>query len=166
MMSYDTGWVTTSTSNPTFATTYFSLSNFYSYAEYTGLFDQYRFDELEIWIEPQLNASATAATSSWFSAVDFDDVAVPTIMGTVAAKQGAVGSNTGAGHYHRFIPHMAVAAYGGAFTQFANVPPDWIDSGSPNVQHYGIKSAFETEGVARPFRAIVRAKVSFRAPGI
>jgi len=62
---------------------------------------------------------------------------------------------------------MAVAAFSGAFTSYSNVPAGWIDSASPGVQHYGLKLYFEST----PFGVIsyeysVRAKVSFRGPGI
>jgi len=38
-----------------------------------------------------------------------------------------------------FIPRMALAAYSGAFTSYANVEPQWIDTASTGVIHYGLK---------------------------
>lgn len=61
---------------------------------------------------------------------------------------------------------MAVAVYSGAFTSFANAPSSWIDSGSPNVQHYGLKAAVTATAAVQTYNLQVRARVSFRQPGL
>jgi hypothetical protein len=157
---------TTSTSVPVYGSTFFALSQFDSYTEYTGLFDQYRIDQLEVWVEP-----AAGAGSSIFpllaTAVDLDDTSTPTAFAVVAGKMESLVSTGAQGRYHKWVPHVAIAEYSGSFTSYGNLPATWIDSASPSVQHYGFKIASLTEVVqAINYNLTVRAVVSFRAPGI
>jgi len=57
---------------------------------------------------------------------------------------------------------MAVAAYAGSFTSYANMEPQWIDCASPSVQHYGFKCAVNPTGVAMTFDLIGKIWVQFR----
>jgi hypothetical protein len=158
---------TTSNVATVFYGNYLTLASFSSYTEYTALFDQYRIDEIECWIEPfETQSTVQALCGTFSSAVDLDDANTPTSLGNVESKQGCIITNGQAGHYHRWKPHMAVAVYSGAFTSFANAPAGWIDSASPGVQHYGIKAAITATTNATPYSFIGKALVSFRAPGI
>jgi hypothetical protein len=152
---------------PAYYGSYVPLSLFDNYLEYASLFDQYRIDEVEVWIEPQISQSTSMPnTGVLITAVDLDDANTPAAIATVQDKQGAIQSTCYAGHYHKWKPHMAVAVYSGTFTSFSNAPANWIDSASPSVQHYGIKYATEPTSVIINFNLTFRAKVSFRAPGI
>jgi len=165
-LQYTANLFTSSTSTPLYAATSFAISAFDNYAEYTGLFDQYMLESAECWIEPD-NIGTSTSFTPWSSAVDLDDANVPTSAVTVQGKPQALTSMTNAGHYHRWIPHMAVAAYSGSFTSYTNMPPEWLDSASPNVAHFGIKTAtFGADGVARSFIITVRVIAAFRAPNI
>jgi len=158
---------TTSNVATVFYGNYLTLSSFSGYTEYTSLFDQYRFDEIECWIEPFESQSTVAAlTGTFVSAVDLDDANAPTNLSNVETKQGAITTNGQAGHYHRWKPHMAVAVYSGAFTSFANAPCGWIDCASNGVQMYGVKAAITATTAAIPYSFIAKALVSFRCPGI
>ena len=148
---------------PQFAGLSLALNQFARYAEYVGLFDQYRFEQIEVWLNPnQVSASAQAEIAT---CVDLDDATTPTLYEHVIAKQGSLSGSGQAGHYHKWKPHVAVAVYSGAFTSFANAPASWIDSGSPGVQHYGLKVASGL-GAVIGYNLDVRAVVSFRGPGI
>jgi len=165
-LQYTANFFSSSTSTPVYAATSFALTAFDNYAEYTGLFDQYMIEHAECWIEPS-NIGTSTSFVPWSSAVDLDDANVPTTAVTVQGKPQALTSMSNAGHYHRWVPHMAVAAFSGAFTSYTNSPPQWLDSGSPNVAHYGLKTAtFGADGVIRYFIITVRAVVAFRAPNI
>lgn len=158
---------TSSLTVPTYYGRSFQLSDFGNVAEYTALFDQYRFDSIEAWIEPSIVESSTLSSPLYYSAVDVDDGNTPAVSTTVAAKQGVLSSSVGTGHYHKWQPHMAIAAFSGAFTSYSNEVAGWIDSASPSVQHYGLKCAIPgVDSVVRIFYLTIRAKVSFRAPGI
>jgi len=160
-------FLTTSTSVNTFYSTFFALSNFLGFAEYSGLFDQYRFEMIEVWIEPVSTQSTVMANiGELFSAVDLDDAVLPTLLSTISDKQNSLVTNGMDGHYHRWRPHTALAAYSGTFTSFANSPSIWIDAGSPNVQHYGIKVGALPTSAQFSYNMQVRARLSFKQPGI
>lgn len=133
------------------------------FASYTVLFDQYRIEQIEVWLEPSVVASLQA---SLVTVVDVDDSNTPTSFGQVGDHQGALIGPSNMGRYHCWKPHMAVAAYSGAFTSYSNQVAGWIDCASPAVQHYGFKSWCTLTNTAIAFNVTYRAVVSFRGPGI
>jgi hypothetical protein len=159
--------VTTSATNGVYS--YFAqpvtLSIFSGTSALISVFDQYRIDQLEFWFDA-LNPNVVTNTPMLYTCVDLDDASVPTSIGQIQDHPGALLSTGPSGHYHRFKPHMAIAAYSGAFTSYSNVPATWIDSASPNVQHFGIKMATLSTGNIYTYNLIVRAIISFRAPVI
>jgi hypothetical protein len=158
--------MTTSVTVPVYGNLYFALSQCATAASYTALFDQYRIEQLEVWIEP-LSDTTAVATTGLASAIDLDDANAPSSYGDVADRQGAILATTLVGQYHKWKPHIAVATYSGAFTSFANEPSGWIDVASPSVQHYGLKMATQgADGATRTMNTICRAVVSFRGPAI
>jgi hypothetical protein len=150
---------------PAYYSKAFSLSDFLGATSLTSVFDQYRFDQIECWLEVS-NPNAVAQYPQVSSAVDLDDATTPTAIGQVFDHIGAVTGVGVGGHYHRFRPHMALATYSGAFTSYANIPAGWVDCASPNVQHYGFKAAAVSQGAAINFQLTFRAVISFRAPSI
>lgn len=145
----------------------FALSSFADYTAYVALFDQYRIDMLEIYITPQSSQSTVISnTGELVTAIDLDDASTPSSYNSVAAHQSSLMTSNTEGHYHKWIPHMAIAVYSGAFTSFANAPAGWLDCGSPNVQHYGLKFASTTTSVAMVLDMVVRARISFRQAGL
>lgn len=164
-LEYTAFMFSTSTTVPTFASSVYTLNNFSSVSAYTNLFDQYRFDTIEVWMEPRAAQGATVF-DTLYSVVDLDDGNTPAAVSDVSSKQGALIGEGGAGRYHKWQPHMAVATYSGAFTSYANEPASWIDCASPNVQHFGFKVAASPTPVGILYSQCVRAVVTFRAPGI
>lgn len=159
-------WLTTSTVATTHSSAFFSQFQTDSGGSYLSVFDQYRIDVVECWLDTSA-AAGTTVFGEIATAVDLDDATLPTIFNQVAHKQGSIVSNGGCGHYHRFVPHVAMAAYAaGAFTSFANVGPRWIDSASPNVQFYGLKASASATAAALIYNLHVRVTVSYRAPGL
>jgi hypothetical protein len=155
--------ITSSASVPTFGSLNFTLNGMANSTIYTSCFDQYKFDEVEVWIEPtQSQASVPTNIGMLVTTIDLDDTSTPTSFGVVESSQSAIVTGAYAGHYHKFVPHMAVAVYSGAFTSFANEIADWIDCASPSVQHYGIKAALADTTSVSTWRYNVRAKLSFR----
>jgi hypothetical protein len=151
--------------SPVYSAFNIALSSFSDYAEYTGLFDQYRIVQAEVWLVPNSVVTNTAM-GDVVTAVDLDDANTPTSFNQVASKGGALITGGQAGHYHCWEPHVALAAYSGAFTSYANEGPQWIDSGSPAVSHFGFKTAIQTSGVVTGYNLQCRILVEFRAPGI
>ena len=159
-------WLTTSTVATVTAGLAFTLSSFAGATSYLTVFDQYRFDQIEVWLASN-RVAVNADIPVLFSAVDLDDAAAPSSTAQVEQKQGAIVTGAEVGHYHKWKPHMAVAAYSGSFTSYANEPAQWVDSGSPNVQHYGLKGGITlSSDPGTTVSLIVRAVVSFRGPGV
>jgi hypothetical protein len=119
----------------------FSSADLTQFSSFAAIFDQYRIHQVEMWLTP-LGVAATATyptDARFYSVVDYDDANVITSSTNFLQYENVTVSSLNTGHYIKFKPHMAVASYGGAFTQFANVNPMWIDVASTAVQHYGIK---------------------------
>lgn len=160
-------FVSTSLSAPVFASSSVTLASFPAFSAYTGLFDEYKIESIEAWLDPNVTMSSTAASTMFASAVDLDDANTPLVFSDVSERQGAILSDSGTGHYHRWRPYVANALFSGAFTSYGSEPAPWIDCASPSVQHYGLKVATSAnDGAARVYALTVRALVSFRGCAI
>jgi hypothetical protein len=122
-----------------------STTDIIQFSSYATVFDQYKIDFIELWLTPFGPATAPGYNSNIhiYSAVDYDDANAPTSLTAISQYENAVITRPSEGHYVKFRPHIAVAAYGGAFTQFKNEPSDWLDVASGAVQHYGFKFGAE-----------------------
>jgi len=160
-------FLTTSTTVPHFVATSFQINQFDLEPEYLALFDQYKIDIIELWLEPNIPANTGVAWGELATCIDLDDATIPTTVNSVAGHPGALVGQGSQGRYHKFIPHIAVAAYNGSFGGFLNSAPCWIDSASSNVQHFGFKVAAGATGAAVvSYNLTIRAQVSFKNPGI
>jgi hypothetical protein len=165
-MTYSTSLLTTSASGLVVGgSLYFVVSGFSGATSALSVFDQYKFEQVEVWMDPTA-PQGTTTFGQVVTCVDLDDATAPTLVSQVQDHQESLPSVGGAGHYHKWKPHMAVAVYSGTFASFANEPANWIDSASPNVQHYGFKAATSSFVAAINYDITVRAVISFRAPFI
>jgi hypothetical protein len=122
----------------------FTLADCDDYTNYTQLFDQYRIDAVRFILRPTANAvglvsPATVNVVPLYIAIDYDDANTPTSAAQIRAYDNCCILPPGESICRTFVPRMALDAYQGAFTGFANVAPQWIDANSSGVQHYGIK---------------------------
>jgi hypothetical protein len=154
----------TSTTITTFGAYYFTLSTVTDVSSLSNVFDQYRVTEMEIWLDSNLteNSSPSQGFGRLLTIVDYDDEAVPTSMGSLSDYTNCMATNALVGHYRRFTPHIAVAAYSGAFTSYANETAPWIDTASANVRHYGFKYGIDVQTSVLTYKLNVRVKVQFR----
>jgi len=158
-------FISSSLTVPVGASVAITLSSFPNITEYTNCFDQYRFDQIEVWLEPIGTQEGTS--TQLVTCVDLDDANVPSSPASIEDKQGALSAQGIQGRYHRFRPHVAVAEFAGTFTGYGNVPATFIDSASPAVQHYGFKAATAAGGsLAYTYQLTVRAVITFRGPGL
>lgn len=134
-------WFTTSVTVATFSAVGFVISALDQFSTLAALFDQYRIREIEVWIVPQLDASISVPQSNFATVIDYDDSNLLTTYAQALDYVNCVSTNGAMAHYRRFVPHVAAAAYSGAFTSFMNVTAPWIDAASSGVIHYGIKAA-------------------------
>jgi hypothetical protein len=156
--------MTTSTTVPTFSATSFSVNSLDQISQLAAVFDQYMIEELEVWVFPNTLGAATGAQAGLlYSAIDYDDAATLSTIGQIEDYTNVVVSTPNQGHYRRFVPHIAVAAYSGSFTSFMNVDTQWIDSAYTNVQHYGLKiAATATPAAQSAYTLQVRYHLAFR----
>lgn len=152
----------------------FSLSDLPQASSWTAVFDQYRFEEVEIHLYPINNCQISTTTSTNVAAcsqmvLDFDD-------------SNALGSENAALEYDtvqtfmpydhivvRMKPAVSPAYYSsGAFTGYGVAPSDkeWIDAASPAVVHYGVKmwvgSLIPTSTMVSGWQVYAQYTVSFR----
>jgi hypothetical protein len=155
---------TSSTTASTFTGLYWSLGAHDQVASFSAVFDQYRITELEFRFVPKINANnSTVSLGLFHVVVDFDDANVLT---TVAQALDYTNCKIVEGYKPitiRFRPHLAVSAFSGAFSSFANVSPMlWIDTASTNVQYYGVKTAWTLTSAVAYYDLYVTSKIQFR----
>jgi hypothetical protein len=117
-----------------------------------AVFDQYRITELEVTFVPEGNQSLIASTSGTYTGavgclytvIDYDDSATLTAPSIALAYENCIQTETYEVNRRCFKPRIAVGAYSGSFTSFANQKAQWIDCSSSSVQHYGIKYVVDT----------------------
>jgi hypothetical protein len=154
--------LTTSASVATALGINFQLTNVPNSSSYTSLFDQYRIAEIEFWVQPQAQNNGGGA-GILYSAVDYDSASSSLTPSQVSQYSNVLmAPMTIQGHYHRFVPHVAVAAYSGSFSSYQNQAAPWIDCSSSTVQHYGIVIAAGIAGGAVPLDGQVRYHLEFR----
>lgn len=127
----------------------FSLGSLPDYTEFTALYDTYRIMMVKVDFFPLFtDTSATVAYPPIITAIDYDDNA-STTYAVLQEYSTSLVSCTGQFFQRVMTPKVALAAYGGAFTQFAQAPAgQWLDCASPNTTHYGLKYALPITGAA------------------
>lgn len=131
---------------------YFSLNSIINPTDFTNLFDEYRINCVVLKFIPRSNyvqnlaTTATAAnnylpTLHWV--VDLNDSNVPSNVDSLLEYNGYHCRNFTRTVTIKIRPKFSLAAYSGAFTSYKPTK-GWIDTGSPNVQHYGLKFAIDS----------------------
>lgn len=159
------GTITSNVAVAVFAGFSFAASAIDQISSLTAVFDQYRIDEIEAWLWPRITGGTgtTVDVGMFASAVDYDDATALTGFNQALDYQNVLVSDGRQGHYHRFKPHCALAAYSGAFTSFSNVASPWIDAASTGVQHYGLKTAWTAcDSTGYTYSLQTRLHMSFR----
>lgn len=134
--------------------------------------DQYRFEAVRFSIYPDNNALGLTTNSTTtlvpiYCVIDYDD---STALASAAAAQGydnCIQLEPAQSLSRVFKPRMALAAYAGAFNNYANVAPMWIDAVSSGVQHYGVKlwvnQATAAQTQLQSYRVNIEVWLSFRS---
>jgi len=144
---------------PTFGAVGFTLNQIDQVSTLIALFDQYKIAFVEVWFTPQNTGSQGTEYST---VLDFDDSNNLASYAAANDYQNCVTTTLNDGQYRCLVPHVAVAAYSGAFTSFANETAPWIDCSSSAVVHYGIKLAAVVATAATTVISRARFHVRFR----
>lgn len=109
-----------------------------------GYWDQYKLLAVRFTIVPDQNAvglfaNATVSFTPLYCVIDYDDTNALGSTAAAVAYSNCIVLGAGESCERLFKPRMALGAYSGAFSSFANVEDLWIDAASTTVQHYGVK---------------------------
>lgn len=121
----------------------FTLDTVPNYAS-LSIWDQYRIDCIRFTLIPQSNALQATAISGTvfppvFVVIDYDDSTALSSQASAQNYDNCIELGWFQSMSRSFKPRAALAAYAGAFNNYANVPSPWLDTVSHGVQHYGIK---------------------------
>jgi hypothetical protein len=155
--------LTTATASPTAGEVNFTLSSLAEASSYEAIFDQYKIDMAELWIIPEAPTGGTAQNYQYASVLDYDDSNALSTLQVALNYDNAVVASLLTGMYRRLKPRIALAAYSGSFSSYANLRDQWLDCASPGVQHYGVKIVAEPGYNGLLVRGIARLTISFRA---
>jgi hypothetical protein len=147
------------------AITFNQLSNF---GLYTALFDQYRIDVVEVsfFLRKDPGTSRYARLNVF---PDFDDASPPSTLANAQSHPRLMQHVFTEAHptfRFSFQPRLAVAAFGGAFTQYTSPQgPVFVDSSNPGAQHYGWKYAVENfDDTTNAIEVIYKVWFTCRSP--
>lgn len=148
-----TGLAGGTSSLPMVAVTGFALAFGHTLADlpqassWTAVFDQYRFEEIEIHLYPfsseivQQTALKDVPSPSQF-VLDFDDTSALASENAALEYDNVQTAMPYDAVQIRYKPAVAPAYYqSGAFSGYGVEPSDlnWLDCGSPSIRHYGVK---------------------------
>jgi hypothetical protein len=163
-------WLTQSATVPVFTATRFIAANLATdFASLAAVFDQYRIVGVEIKLIPHINSTtgsaATAMSGQLYTVIDYDDATNLMAISALEAYDNCVSAPAYQVVRRCFAPRIALAAYSGAFTSFANEEAGWIDCASGNVEHYGLKVGTDpgTTGALQSWDLQIKAVIEFRA---
>ncbi len=132
----------------------FTLGDLPQAGSFTTLFDQYRLDEVEVWIKPRGNSipgSSSGFTPTLFVVIDRDDSSSPTSIQYLQEYDNCVMLQVNEGLKMRFKPSVAPALYAsGAFTGYAIEQDLWVDASNTAVPHYGVKWGLTGTAISSP----------------
>jgi hypothetical protein len=138
-------------STDTFPVIAFSFQDLAQEASLANLFDQYRFDGVELIIKPSnavvdLHAAATPnqINPQVQIVLDFDDATALTSSAAAEQYDNVVTIMGSEGAHIRLVPAVTPAVYASSvFTGYGVTGPMWLDCNSDVVPHYGVKFAVQ-----------------------
>lgn len=155
--------LSTSVTVPTSTATGFTAgAHINQFTSFAAIFDQYKIDLIEVWLIPTATTANEQPAGMIYSAVDYDNATALTAA-QIMQHTNVVCTPPSLGHYHKFVPHIAIGAYTGAFGGFANQKAPWIDTASSSVIHYGLCVSADTiPNAVYVIDSLIRISVSFR----
>jgi len=128
----------------------FQVNDLSNTADFSGLFDQYRFQAVKFEMRPRFNFSNPGSVVAnklprLYSVIDYDDANVPTLITDLREYQSCKVTDWSHDHVRLIKPRLAghvLNAAGGVSlsNESSNL---WVDMGSLTVTYYGIKLGIE-----------------------
>jgi len=147
--------------NPSVGSINFSLNDLPSFAEFTGLFQLYRIDEVEVRWRPEYTELTDAALVS--NAVNVTLNTAISVIGASPASVSDVLQNSNCSttsitkeHSVRFRPALLMDGSSPCYC--------FVSTASPSLNWYGIQYGVAPTGVAMTLRSTAVYKLSLRAP--
>ncbi len=145
-------WFTTTTV-PLSNALSFALGNVTLSSKFTAAFDAFMIEKVTVRFYPPYQQTGTMSVSTSASStnqpqlilstvVDYDDsTAIALGDAQTRPSYNSVVMTDGVKPYHEvsIVPALAMAAYQGAFTAYAQRQRQWVDTAYPNTVHYGLK---------------------------
>jgi len=166
--TYDASNVVSQVGADTLGAFSFVLSSLPGVSNFTNLYDQYRVAKLTFHFINQQTTQATGAAGSTtpilFVAADYDDDTAWGSLSTALQYENLAYVPFYKELVYSVKPRVALAAYSGVFTSFANADSQWIDAASTGVKHYGIKYGISsgTAGTISGWRVLVTVDLEAR----
>ncbi len=136
-ITWDVATIGSSTTTTFAAGYYAALNALPGYTNLVECFDQYRILQVVYNFVP---LGDYAAPGVMYTALDYEDANTPTNAAELEQFDTCMISPFSRSIQRVVNPRISVAAYAsGVFTSYATQRATWIDSGSPGVQHYGLK---------------------------
>jgi len=140
----------------------FQLGQMAQASSWTSVFDQYRIDFIELWIQPT-QASTPMDGFRWYNVIDYDDDGVSTSEPAALAFENCADLGRTEACYRKFVPHIAIAvAQGGGAPTARNAPSNWLDCASTSIKHYALKVVTQMTATTVTLTLRARYHVSFK----
>jgi hypothetical protein len=152
--------VSSTTGTETDGSLSFSLSSLGNASSFAAIFDTYRIVGVRVQFIPE---TGIISLPSVYTVIDYDDSSATALSALVEYDTLKV-APPGAFFERSLVPRIAVAAYSGAFTSFAQMSNQWIDCGSTGVVFYGLKYALTATTAVATYQILTTYTIQFRNP--
>ncbi len=146
--------VTASNSGVTSGVLTFALSGLDGSGTLTSLFDFYRISAIRVSVRPQNNAIGVVDPTvtrlvEFYNVIDYNDGTAPGTTTSIREYDNCVVLLPGETCERTFQPRMSAPVRSAAGTDYMSVVPQWLNTGSDDVIHYGLKYLVPQVNVAQ-----------------
>lgn len=122
----------------------FALDGLNGSATLTSLFDFYKISAIRVSIRPQNNAIGVVDPTvtklvEFYNVIDYNGGSIPGIADSFREFDNCVVLLPGETCERTFQPRMSALVRSAAGTDYMSVVPQWLNTSSEDVQHYGLK---------------------------
>jgi len=158
--------ITSSTTVSSSAGLSFSLSVIANQASYANIFDLYRILQVNVKFIPTQTSTTSGQQGvggTLYTVIDYDDSNTPTNLSSLFEYKTLKIAPPGVIDERTLSPRIAVAAYSGTFTSYANASnKTWIDTASPSVAYYGLKYYLTPTPTVQTINYVITLMVQFK----